>query len=127
MKLLLDTNAFIWWDSEQSRLSEIALAAILDPANEVWLSVASVWEMVIKSQLGKLSLRLPLMEIVDQQHANGIGIQDITLGHVMAVNDLPQAHKDPFDRLLAAQAIFEHAELVSPDPVFTKYPVTLIW
>jgi PIN domain nuclease of toxin-antitoxin system len=71
MKLLLDTHTFIWWDSDPTLLSVAALAAIRDPANEVWLSVASVWEMVLKVQLGKLTLRLPLADIVVQQQANG--------------------------------------------------------
>ena len=72
MKLLLDTHAFIWWDSDPTQLSAPALAALRDPANEVWLSVTSVWEMVIKAQLGKLTLRLPLASIVTQQQANGL-------------------------------------------------------
>jgi PIN domain nuclease of toxin-antitoxin system len=67
MRLLLDTHAFIWWDSDPAKLSAVALAAIHDPANTVWLSAVSVWEMVIKAQLGKLNLRLPLPDIVAQQ------------------------------------------------------------
>ncbi len=93
MKLLLDTHAFIWWDSDPARLSASALAALRDPANEVWLSVASVWEMVIKSQLGKLTLRLPLAEVVSQQASNGLRVLPVTPPHVLAVEVLPASIK----------------------------------
>ena len=104
MKLLLDTHAFIWWDSDPTKLSPSVLAAISDPANEVWLSVVSVLEMAIKAQLGKLSLRLPLADIVAQQQANGLQVLSLMLSHTLAVEGLPLVHKDPFDRLLVAQA-----------------------
>ena len=127
MRLLLDTHTFIWWDSDPGRLSGLALSALRDPANAVWLSVGSVWEMVIKAQLGKLALRLPLADIVAQQQANGLQILPIALARVLAIEGLPPVHKDPFDRLLIAQAIVEGAELVSADPVFAQYPVRLLW
>ena len=127
MKLLLDTHAFIWWDSDPTQLSAQALAALRDPTNEVWLSVASVWEMVIKAQLGKLTLRLPLAEVVRQQQANGLRALPVTLAHVLAVEGLPPIHKDPFDRVLIAQASVEGAELVSADHVVRQYPVRVLW
>ncbi len=88
MRLLLDTHAFIWWDSDPAQLSASALAALSDPANEVWLSVASVWEMVIKAQLGKLTLRLPLTDVVSQQESNGLRVLPVTLARVLAVGGL---------------------------------------
>src|SRR5438128_11497430 len=127
MKLLLDTHAFIWWDSDPVQLSAPALTALRDPANEVWLSVASVWEMVIKAQLGKLALRLPLAHIVSQQQANGLRILPVTLAHALGVEGLPAIHKDPFDRVLIAQANVEGAELVSADQVVRQYPVRVLW
>lgn len=127
MKLLLDTHTFIWWDSDPARLSAGSLAAIRDPANTVWLSVVSVWEILIKAQLGKLSVRLPLAEIVAQQRANGLQILPVMLSHSLALEELPPLHKDPFDRLLIAQAVAEGAELVSADHVFVRYPVRLLW
>jgi PIN domain nuclease of toxin-antitoxin system len=127
MRLLLDTHAFIWWDSDPGQLSAAALAALRNPANEVWVSAVSVWEMVIKAQLGKLSLRLPLADIVAQQQANGLRFLPVTLSHVLAVEGLPPIHKDPFDRLLVAQATVEGAELVSGDRVFAQYPVRVLW
>jgi PIN domain nuclease of toxin-antitoxin system len=127
MRLLLDTHAFIWWDSDPSRLSAPALAALRDPANTVWLSVVSIWEILIKAQLGKLSVRLPLPDIVAQQQANGLQILPVTLPHSLALEGLPPLHKDPFDRLLIAQAVVEGADLVSADRVFVQYPVRLVW
>lgn len=127
MRLLLDTHTLIWWDSDPARLSAVALAALRDPANTVWLSVVSVWEILIKAQLGKLSLALPLPDIVAAQQANGLQILPVTLSHSLALDGLPSCHKDPFDRLLIAQAIVERAELVSADHVFARYPVRLLW
>jgi PIN domain nuclease of toxin-antitoxin system len=127
LRLLLDTHTFTWWDSEPARLSAGALAALRDPANTIWLSVVSVWEIIIKVQLGKLNLRLPLSEIVAQQRANGLQVLPVTLPHSLAVENLPSIHKYPFDRLLVAQAIVEGAELVSADQAFVQYPVRLLW
>jgi PIN domain nuclease of toxin-antitoxin system len=127
MMLLLDTHTFIWWDSEPAKLSVLALAALRDPANTAWLSVVSVWEILIKAQLGKLTLRLPLREIVAQQQANGLQILTITLPHVLEVENLPPIHKDPFDRLLIGQSNVEGAELVSVDPIMARYKARLLW
>jgi PIN domain nuclease of toxin-antitoxin system len=128
MKVLLDTHAFIWWDSDSAKLSPQARAACQDRANLVLLSVASVWEMQIKLQLGKLHLRLPLADVVaEQQQTNDIQVLPVALGHVLALQDLPAHHKDPFDRLLIAQANAEEAVLISHDPVFAHYPVKVLW
>jgi PIN domain nuclease of toxin-antitoxin system len=127
MKLLLDTHAFIWWDSDPGLLSARVRTTLQDSANSVLLSVVSVWEMVIKVQLGKLTLRLPLTQIVIQQQANGIQILPITLDHVLEVESLPNVHKDPFDRLLAVQAKIEGVDLVTADPIFAQYPVRVFW
>lgn len=127
MKLLLDTHAFIWWDGDRTRLSSRALAVLYDPANSVWFSAVSIWEIVIKSQLGKLALRLPLSQIVAQQQANGLQVLAVSLAHVLAVESLPSVHKDPFDRLLIAQANVEAAEFVTADAIFAHYPVRILW
>ncbi len=128
MKLLLDTHAFIWWDSEPNRVSPDALAQCQNRANELWLSVASVWETQIKLQLGKLRLSLPLAKLIEsQQQTNGLQVLPITLAHVLAIEQLPDHHKDPFDRLLIAQANVEGAVLISQDPLFAKYSVKVVW
>jgi PIN domain nuclease of toxin-antitoxin system len=126
--LLLDTHTFIWFDADQSRLSPRAARLLADPANEVLLSVVGIWELVIKSQLGKLTLRDAVQQIVsDQVGKNAVRLLDARADHVYAVVALPAAHRDPFDRLLAAQAIIEGAELVTADPVFAHYPVRVEW
>jgi PIN domain nuclease of toxin-antitoxin system len=128
MKLLLDSHTFIWWDNDHSKLSPKVLALCQDPANTLLLSVASVWEMQIKAQLGKLTLRLPLGDMVTtQQRANGIEIIPIMLVHTLALDNLPWHHKDPFDRMLIAQANTESAVLLSKDTIFSLYPVTVEW
>lgn len=127
MKLLLDTHTFIWWDSEPAKLPPHILALCQDRANIMLLSVASVWEMQIKLQLGKLTLNLPLAAVIEsQQQSNQVEVLPVTLPHVLALQSLPTYHKDPFDRLLIAQANVEDATLVSSDPVFAQYPVKLL-
>jgi PIN domain nuclease of toxin-antitoxin system len=127
MKLLLDTHTFIWWDSDPTRLSARVLSALKAPVNEIYLSVVSIWEIVIKVQLGKLSLRLALAETMAHQQANGMKVLPVTLEHSLALSRLPLLHKDPFDRLLIAQAGVESAELVSSDHLFRQYPVSVFW
>ena len=128
MKLLLDTHTFIWWDSDPAKLSPQVLALCQDRAHAVLLSVVSVWEMQIKSQLGRLTLHRPLTEIVtNQQQTNGVQILPVTLAHVLALDTLPLHHKDPFDRMLMIQATLEGATLLSKDPLFNAYPVKIMW
>jgi PIN domain nuclease of toxin-antitoxin system len=128
MKLLLDTHAFMWWDSRSKRLSPRAYAACADPANHILLSVASVWEIQIKIQLGKLKLHAPLPAVIErQQQTNRIEILQITVAHVLAIDNLPQIHRDPFDRVLVAQANEEGARLVTGDPILSQYPVDVLW
>jgi PIN domain nuclease of toxin-antitoxin system len=128
MRLLLDTHTFIWWDSEPDKLSPAALAACQDRANTLLLSVASVWEMQIKIQLGKLKLNLTLSEVIEgQQKANNIEVLPVMLAHVLALQNLPTYHKDPFDRMLIAQTNSENLTLVSNDSVIAQYPVKWLW
>jgi len=128
MRLLLDTHAFIWWDSEPHTLSAHALAVCQDVANTLLLSVASAWEIQIKLQLGKIKLNLPLAQIIDgQKQANNLEVLPVTLAHVLTLETLPAHHKDPFDRLLVAQALSENLRLISSDPVLAKYPVEILW
>jgi PIN domain nuclease of toxin-antitoxin system len=128
MKLLLDTHAFIWWDSEPDKLSPTALATCQDRANSLLLSVASVWEMQIKIQLSKLKLNLPLAEVIDgQRKTNNIEMLPVMLAHVFALQNPPMHHKAPFDRMLIAQANVENITVISNDPAFAQYPVKLLW
>lgn len=128
MKFLLDTHTFIWWNSRSAKLSERASQICGDLNNNLLLSVASAWEIQIKLQLGKLTLNGSLDEIIrEQQNINNIEIMPITLNHVLTLNFLPLYHKDPFDRLLIAQAIVEDAIIISCDSVFANYPVRIEW
>jgi PIN domain nuclease of toxin-antitoxin system len=128
MKVLLDAHAFIWWDGDPARLSPQVLALCRNRDNTLMLSVASIWEMQIKLQLGKLTITMPLAELIEsQQQTNNLEILPITLAYVLALQKLPLHHKDPFDRLLIAQAGIEEAVLISSDAVFTKYDVRLLW
>jgi PIN domain nuclease of toxin-antitoxin system len=128
MKLLLDTHTFIWWDSEPEKLSQRALELCRNPTNILLLSIASVWEMQIKLQLGKLSLKLPLAQMINtQQQTNQLELLSITVSHVLALNTLPNIHKDPFDCLLVAQANIENVILISHDLTLAKYPVQINW
>jgi len=127
MKLLLDTHIFIWWVDQPENLSLAALSALEDEANELLLSVASVWEMQIKIQLGKLKLSLPLKELINnQQETNDLMVSPVALTHVLALNSLPFHHKDPFDRLLIAQSIEEKLTIVTADSQFSAYSAKLL-
>jgi PIN domain nuclease of toxin-antitoxin system len=128
MKLLLDTHTFIWWTIQKARLSATALAAMQNPQNQLLLSIASLWEIQLKTQLGKLHFNLPLSQLIeDQQKINGLRLLPIEPDHIYALNQLPYHHKDPFDRLLAAQAIGESLPLVTADPALAAYPVQITW
>ncbi len=124
---ILDTHAFIWAAETPHLLSPTARAFIVDPRNTILLSVASVWEMIIKHSLGKLPLAKPIDEMLQTLPQEGIDLLPITIDHVMAVMGLPSVHKDPFDRILAAQSIRENAAIVTIDGVFRQYPVRIIW
>lgn len=127
MKLLLDTHTFIWMDSEPDKLPPRIRELCQDTENALLVSVASIWEIQIKSQLGKLKLKTPLPDIIRQQKENGIEILPIEPSHIFALETLPNHHKDPFDRLLVAQTIVEGAVLVSADPLIKQYPVSVEW
>jgi len=127
MKILLDTHAFLWWDSEPEKLSKNALELCQNPENALFLSVASVWEMQVKTQLGKLKIDLRLSDLIRQQEENGIEILSVQVSHVLEIGNLPSHHKDPFDRLLIAQARIEEMVFVSADPIIAQYPVRVIW
>lgn len=128
MKLLLDTHAFLWFIGGDERLSLTARTLIEDGANDAFLSVASLWEMAIKISLGRLQLAQPFEILIPQQLSlNHIGLLGITISHTAKVATLPFHHRDPFDRLLVAQAQVEQMSLVSNDPAFDAYGITRLW
>ncbi|WP_254512935.1 type II toxin-antitoxin system VapC family toxin [Anatilimnocola floriformis] len=128
MKLLLDTHTFLWLAQGSAQLSSPANAAIADPQNELYLSVASIWEIAIKVGIGKFVINGQLDLVIDQWlEASEIRLLDIRKEHVLFVANLPALHRDPFDRLLISQALCEQLTLVSDDSQFQPYAVPLIW
>jgi len=127
VKALLDTHTFLWAIAEERRLSRRAQQIYTGP-NDLWLSVASVWEILIKTQAGKLPLPEPVGPyLVKKLVQNQIELLPITLDHVLGIEALPPHHRDPFDRLLIAQSIEEGWPIVTADPWFNRYPVDVIW
>jgi PIN domain nuclease of toxin-antitoxin system len=122
MKLLFDTHTFMWWHSEPDRIPIDTLTLLQNPNHELLLSIVSLWEMQIKIQLGKLTLRddLELM-LKTQQEQNNITLVSINFLHILELKNLPLHYKDPFDRLLLAQSKVENATLISRDLVFQNY------
>jgi len=128
MRLLLDTHAFLWFIEGDVRLHAAMRMIITDSTNTVFLSVASVWEIAIKVSTGKLRLSQPFETLVPQQIAlNDITLLPIEFTHISGVLALPFHHRDPFDRLLIAQAMVEGVPIVSIDQVFDAYTITRLW
>jgi PIN domain nuclease of toxin-antitoxin system len=128
VNLLLDTHSFIWFVEDHPSLSATARALIEDASNDVFLSVASIWEMGIKVSLGKLDLSQPFdLFIPNQLLLNDITLLDINVGHALRVAGLPFHHRDPFDRLLIAQSLVENMPIVGADAVFDAYGVHRLW
>ena len=126
-RLLLDTSVLIWWLSEPDRLKPDTTALIADPGNTISCSVVNLWEIQIKSRLGKLDLAMPLSAIhdwiVDQE---GWALLPVHWAHIRRLDALPSPHKDPFDRLLIAQALEEQLSLVSVDEQVRRYPLDVV-
>jgi PIN domain nuclease of toxin-antitoxin system len=128
VKLLLDTHAFIWLNTQPSRLSTKVVELLSSGIHDVYLSMASPWEMQIKSQLGKLLLNLSLDELIEISiNTNNINILPIEFKHISYLSKLPLHHNDPFDRIIIAQALSENMTVISADSAFSQYQVPLIW
>lgn len=128
MNILLDTCTLIWLTQEPERLSEKSRTIIENPDNELLVSHVSVWEMLLKTQAGKLSFPVPLRKwLSDQQNTWDFRYLNISLEHLLRVEEIERHHSDPFDRLLVTQAIVENIGIVTPDPWIAKYPVQVLW
>lgn len=128
MKVLLDTHTFLWWVTDAPQLSDTAKAAIADPGNSLFLSSASVWEIVIKVGTGKLVLpEAPETYIPSRMASNRFESLPIQVSHVLQVAQLPDLHRDPFDRILVAQSQVEQMPILTIDALIHQYPVTTIW
>jgi PIN domain nuclease of toxin-antitoxin system len=128
MRLLIDAHALVWAVDDPSRLSPTAATALQDPANELLLSAATVWEMAIKVGLGKLTLSLPYRAWMNRAIADlGLAMLPITVEYAGAQAALPMHHRDPFDRLIIAQALTEGIPIVSADAQLPPYGITRVW
>lgn len=124
MRLLLDTHALIWWMADASELSDRARSAIAERSNEVMVSIASLWEIVIKRALGKLEFP---EDVETTLAVEGFGLLPIGFGHLRALESLPTLHRDPFDRMLVAQALADGLVIVSGDPAVARYGAPILW
>jgi PIN domain nuclease of toxin-antitoxin system len=128
MKVLLDTHAFLWLISGDDRLSETAQKTFLNPGNILFFSAASLWEICIKMSLGKLSLKSGwLKTIEDEMKINAIQWLSIEMTHCVKLINLPFHHRDPFDRMLVAQAMVDDMQLLSRDTRLSSYEIKCIW
>lgn len=128
MTVLLDAHAFLWFVMGSSKLSDTARSLIEEQTQNKLVSVVTLWEIAIKHSLGRLTLKAPFDHIIPQQLSrNGFDVLNISLGHLNALITLPFHHRDPFDRLLIAQAINEQFPVVSADVAFDSYDIQRIW
>src|ERR1700691_3087842 len=128
MKVLADTHAILWWLPGDKRLSKRARRILEDPANGRWVSVASLWEIVIKMSTGRLPANgLTLGTIAGLLQDQRFAILPVRLADLLRLELLPWKHRDPFDRLIIAQAIEESVPLLTADSIMARYPVETIW
>lgn len=124
MKLLLDTHALLWWLADDDRIGPQARELIADPGNDVLVSVASLWEIVVKLRVGKLEA--DLKELLAAIERDGFALLGISPMHLLTLAELPMHHRDPFDHLLIAQAMTEDATFVSEDRNTPRYAVRVV-
>ena len=121
MKLLLDTHALLWWLADDRQLGQRARELVADPGNDVLISMVSLWEIAVKTRIGKLEA--DIRRITDAVQQDGFTRLDIGITHLLTLAGLPLHHRDPFDHLLIAQAITEDATFISEDRNAARYPV----
>lgn len=126
MNLLLDTHVLLWWMDKSKRLGPRSLALLRNPENDVWISAVSIWEISIKTSLGRLKLGASFEERIQLELEQGFRSLSITFAHAFAVERLPLHHTDPFDRILIAQAQQESLTLLTVDPLMQAYDVRTI-
>ena len=128
MKLLIDTHVLLWIAGDSENLSKKVASLVLDEENSLFLSFASIWEIQIKSQLGKLGITKLLPDLIQEQcQSNDIQLLEVKLQHIYGLKDLPNHHRDPFDRLLISQSKIEQMPILSIDRAFDTYEVQRIW
>jgi len=128
VRVLLDTNAFLWSISGDRALGKRAARAFIDESNILLLSVASLWEITIKVCIGKIDVPRPVSNfLLDQLRLNGITLLEISPEHIFGLENMPMHHGDPFDRIIISQCLIEKIPVITGDTIFRKYPVRVIW
>lgn len=128
MRVLLDAHAFIWWNTDDARLSDGARVVMADDDSEIFVGVGSIWEVAIKVASGRLAIPGDIGRFIDERlAANGWVALPIDQRHVLRAAGLPAIHRDPFDRLLVAQSQVEDLPIITMDPAITRYDVETIW
>jgi PIN domain nuclease of toxin-antitoxin system len=128
MRYLLDTCTFLWLATDSDQLTKTVRRRAADERNELFLSLASAWEIAIKASLGKLTIHTHLSAFLEAQIEQlQVSLLDLRIAHVVIVRELSFHHRDPFDRLLIAQALHEGMPILGPDPRFDDYGVERIW
>ncbi len=123
MRYLIDTHTFLWFNEGSPQLSQTARALIEDKGNEIFISIASLWEISIKTALGKLNIKGAYDTVIDDVIEYEMELLSINFAHTVTQNKLPFYHKDPFDRIIVSQAIVENMDLISKDDIFDDYLV----
>ena len=123
MKILLDSNIVLWFLTGDEKLLTKERQVIEDKVNTVWVSIASLWEIAIKYDLGKLQLKYGVIGLLNQVEKNGIKILPIEPAHILKLSGLQQIHRDPFDRIIIAQSLQEDLVIISHDEFIAQYPV----
>ena len=127
MNLLLDTNAFLWFSEDNKKLSSTAKSFIEDSENICFVSIASIWEMAIKTSLNKLKVKIGFKNLLEEIKKNDFDLLNISFEHTLKITDLEFHHRDPFDRIIIAQSLVEHFSIISSDKIFDKYNIERIW
>ena len=127
MDLLLDTHSLIWFSEGDNELADKAISYIKDLNNSVYISIASIWEIAIKINIGKLILTKAFDQLINELKFYSFIILPITTGHVLKYSKLQLIHRDPFDRIIISQSLFENLPVISKDEIFDMYGVNRIW
>ena len=127
MQLLLDTHTLLWFYSGDDALSDNLKKIIRTPTNTCYISIASLWEITIKISLGKLEINTPMAELFSFLDRNQFLVIPIELNHLLQLQRLQQHHRDPFDRLIIAQALSENLPVATKDSFFSQYGLTILW
>ena len=127
MKIIVDTHALLWFFSNDINLSEKARETIVNSNNDVFISIASFWEISIKLSLSKLALDIPFELLFDESEKLNMSILNVKKEHLVCLKELPFIHKDPFDRMIASQSIVENYTLASIDKIFDDYNIERFW